>query len=114
MRTWSQRCDHCPLGRQPPKCAEKGLLIRRVLDLISALRLAVHIGLDEICGTEFCAMLIIAEERHLLERERLPGSTDRRAMRVRGGDFPESAFREFGKKFRVTKKRSLRRQFRTN
>ena len=41
---------------------------------MSALKLAVHIGLDEIRGDEFCAMLIIAEERDLLERERMPRS----------------------------------------
>ena len=41
---------------------------------MSALKLAVHIGLDEVRGDEFCAMLIIAEERDVLEREKLPGS----------------------------------------
>ena len=67
-------CDYCPLDRlYAAQCAEKGLLIRRALDLMSALKLAVHIGLDEIRGEEFCAMLIIAEERDLLEREKLPG-----------------------------------------
>jgi hypothetical protein len=41
------RCDHCPLDRlDAAQCAEKGLLIRRALDLMSALKLAVHIGLD--------------------------------------------------------------------
>jgi len=35
------------------QCAEKGLLIRRGLDLMSALKLAVQIGLDEIHGDEF-------------------------------------------------------------
>ena len=40
---------------------------------MSELKLAVHVGLDEIRG-EFRAMLIIAEERDLLEREKLPGS----------------------------------------
>ena len=69
-----QRCDHCPLDRlDAAQCAEKGLLIRRALDLMSALKLAVHIGLDDIRGDEFCAMLIIAEERDLLDREKLPG-----------------------------------------
>ena len=67
---------HCPLDRlDAAQCAERGLLIRRALDLMSALKLAVHIGLDEIRGDEFCAMLIIAEERDLLEREKLPGLT---------------------------------------
>ena len=48
------RCDHCPLDRLgAAQCAEKGLLIRRALDLLSALKLAVHIGLDEIRGDEF-------------------------------------------------------------
>jgi len=44
---------------------------------MSALKLAVHIGLDEIRGDEFCAMLIIAEERDLLEREKAPGAGGR-------------------------------------
>ena len=39
------------------------------LDLMGALKLGVHIGLDEIRADEFSAMLIIAEERDLLERE---------------------------------------------
>src|SRR5882724_4188200 len=69
----AQRCDHCPLDRlDAAQCAEKGLLIRRSLDLMSALKLAVHISLEEIRGDEFCAILIIAEERDLLEREKAP------------------------------------------
>ena len=60
-----QRCDHCPLDRlDAAQCAEKGLLIRRALDLMVALKLGVHIGLSEIRGDEFCVMLIIAEERN--------------------------------------------------
>ena len=46
-------------------------MLRRALDLMGALKLAVHVGLDEIRGDEFCAMLIVAEERDLLEREKL-------------------------------------------
>ena len=70
----AHRCDHCPLDRlDAAQCTEKGLLIWRALDLMSALKLAVHIGLDEIRGDEFCAMLIIAEERDLLKREKFPG-----------------------------------------
>jgi hypothetical protein len=34
---------------------------------MGALKLSVHIGLDEIRADEFCAMLIIADERDLLE-----------------------------------------------
>ena len=44
---------------------------------MSALKLTVHIGLDEIRGDEFCAMLIIGEERDLLEKEKLPGNHGR-------------------------------------
>ena len=40
---------------------------------MGALKLGVHIGLDEIRADEFCAMLITAEERDLLEREKFPG-----------------------------------------
>ena len=54
----------------PPSVRRRGLLIRRALDLMGALKLGVHIGLDEIRADEFYAMLIIAEERDLLERER--------------------------------------------
>ena len=69
------RCDHCPLDRlDAAQCAEKWLLIRCALDLMCALKLAVHIGLDEIRGDEFCAMLIITEERDHFDREKLPGS----------------------------------------
>ena len=39
---------------------------------MGALKLSVHIGLDEIRADEFYAMLIIAEERDLLEREKSP------------------------------------------
>ena len=39
---------------------------------MGALKLSVHIGLDEIRADELCAMLIIAEERDLLEREKSP------------------------------------------
>jgi len=71
----AQRCDHCPLDRlDAAQCAEKGLLIRRALDLMGVLKLGIRIGLDEIGGDELAAMLIIAEERDLLEREKTPGS----------------------------------------
>lgn len=68
-----QRCDHCPLDRlDAAQCGEKGLLIRRALDLMGALKLGIRLGLDEIRADEFSAMLIVAEERDLLERDRLP------------------------------------------
>ena len=66
-----QRCEHCPLDHlDAAQCAEKGLLIRRALDLMGALKLGVRISLDDIRADELVAMLIIAEERDLLERER--------------------------------------------
>ena len=39
---------------------------------MGTLRLEAHLGLDELCACEFYAMLIIAEERNLLERENTP------------------------------------------
>jgi len=68
------RCDHCPLDRlDAAQASEKGLLIRRALDLMAALKLGVRISLEDIRADEFQAMLIVAEARDLLEREKLPG-----------------------------------------
>ena len=68
------RCDHCPLDRlDAAQASEKGLLIRRALDLMAALKLGVRISLEDIRADEFQAMLIVAEERDLLERAKLPG-----------------------------------------
>jgi hypothetical protein len=67
------RCGHCPLDRlDASQNAEKGLLLRRALELMGALKLGVKISLDEIKADEFQAMLIIAAERDALEREKLP------------------------------------------
>ena len=67
------RCDHCPLDKlDVAQASEKGLLIRRALDLMAALKLGVRISLDDIKADEFQAMLTIAEERDLLDREKLP------------------------------------------
>ena len=69
------RCDHCPLDKlDAAQCAEKGLLVRRALDLMGALKLGVQIGLDEIRADEFSAMLILEDERDRLDREKLPGA----------------------------------------
>jgi hypothetical protein len=54
--------------------SELGLAIRRALDIMCALKVGVQIGLTEIRADEFYAMLIIAEERDMLEREKLPGA----------------------------------------
>ncbi len=72
------RCDHCPLDAiDAAQSSERGLIIRCALDLMSALKLGVNITLDEIATDEFQAMLIIAEERDLLEREKMPGDHGR-------------------------------------
>jgi len=66
------RCDHCPLDKlDVAQASEKGLLIRRALDLMAALKLGVAVPLEEIRADEFQAMLIVAEERDLLEQEKL-------------------------------------------
>ncbi len=65
-------CDHCPLDRlDSAQASEAGLLIRRALQLRVALKLGVHVGLDEIRADEFYALLIIDDEREQLDRERL-------------------------------------------
>lgn len=65
------RCDHCPHDRlDAAQASEKGLIIRRALDLMGALKLGVRISMDEIRADELAAMLIIAEEREMLEQEK--------------------------------------------
>jgi hypothetical protein len=65
--------DHCPQDRLGvAQASEKGLVIRSALDLMCALKLGVRISLDEIRADEMAAILIIAEERDLLEREKSP------------------------------------------
>ena len=74
------RCDHCPLDKiDAAQTSERGLAIRCALELMAALKLGVKISLDEIAADEFQAMLIIDQERDLLERERLCGSIGERA-----------------------------------
>src|SRR5258708_31950337 len=42
-----QRCDHCPQDRlDAAQASEKGLVIRRALDLMCALKLGVRMSLD--------------------------------------------------------------------
>jgi hypothetical protein len=66
------RCDHCPLDRlDAAQNSEKGLLLRRALDLMGALKLGVKVSMEEIRADEFQAMLIITAERDALEREKL-------------------------------------------
>jgi len=47
------------------------MLLRRAIDLQAALKLGVHIGLDEIRADEFMALMLLEQEQDALERERL-------------------------------------------
>jgi hypothetical protein len=68
------RCDHCPLDRlDAAQSSEPGQLIHRALDLRTAMKLGVTVRLDEIAADEFYTMMLIEEERDLLECEKLPG-----------------------------------------
>ena len=46
------------------------MLIRRALDLRAALNLGITLGLDDVRADEFYTMLILDDERDLLDRER--------------------------------------------
>jgi len=50
--------------------SEAGQLLRRALDLRTALKLGVSLSLDEIAADEFQALLIIEEEQARWEEER--------------------------------------------
>ena len=64
------RCDHCPLDRlDEAQATEPGQLLRRALDLGAALKLGIHLSLDDIAADEFYALLIVEEERDRFERE---------------------------------------------
>jgi hypothetical protein len=45
--------------------------LRRALDLRVALKLGVRIGLDEIRADEFRALVVLEEERDVLDREQM-------------------------------------------
>jgi len=64
------RCDHCPLDRlDAAQSSAPGQLLRRALDLRTALRLGVSLSLDEIAADEFQALLIIEREQARFEEE---------------------------------------------
>ena len=64
------RCDHCPLDRlDAAQSSEPGQLLRRALDLRTALQFGVAVPLDDIAADEFFAMVIIEEAQDRLERE---------------------------------------------
>lgn len=66
------RCDHCPLDRlDAAQSSEAGMLLRRALDLRTALRLGIHIDHGAIQADEYFAMLILEEEGDRLRDERV-------------------------------------------
>jgi hypothetical protein len=50
--------------------SEKGLVIRRTLDMMSAIALGVWIPMDDIPADELSAMLIIVDERRKNDQDR--------------------------------------------
>jgi hypothetical protein len=52
-----------------------GQLIRRAIDLRAAIKLGVTVRLDEVAADELYTMMLIEEERDLLDRETVSGST---------------------------------------
>jgi len=65
------RCYHCPLDKlDAAQSSDKGIVLRRALNLMGALKLGVDLTLDDIRADEFQAMVLITEERDILERER--------------------------------------------
>jgi hypothetical protein len=63
------RCDRCPLDRLDAAQSSEALL-RRAIDLRAAIKLGVHITLDEIRADELSAMLLIEDEQAKWEQER--------------------------------------------
>ena len=67
-----ERCDHCPLNRlDAAELTDTGELLRRALDLRSALAMGIRVGLDEIDADEFFAVHVVEQERDAYDRERI-------------------------------------------
>ena len=66
------RCEKCPLDRMDAaQHSEAGQLLRRALDLRAAIKMGIHLGLDEIAADEFYALLAIEEAQDQYEKERV-------------------------------------------
>lgn len=50
--------------------SEAGQLLRRALDLRAAMKVGIHLSLDEVTADEFFAMLAIEEAQDQYEKER--------------------------------------------
>ncbi len=69
------RCDHCPLDRlEATQASELGHLVRRALELRTALKLGLYITLDDISADEFMALAVVEDEISRWEAERANGS----------------------------------------
>jgi len=66
------RCDRCPLDKlDAAQSSEAGLLLRQAIDIRTALKLGIPIGLDAIRADEFRALVVLEEERDRLDREQM-------------------------------------------
>lgn len=64
------RCDKCPINRlDAAQHSEAGQLLCRALDLRTAMKIGIHLSLDEIAADEFYSMLAIEEAKDQYERE---------------------------------------------
>ena len=70
------RCDHCPLDKlDAAQSSARGIVIRCALDLMGLIKHRRECFASmRSPAMKLQAMLIIAEERDLLEREKLPGN----------------------------------------
>lgn len=64
--------------------SERGVLIRRALDLRGALKLGIHITMDDVRADEFYTMLIIEDERDKFDREKTNPNGEQQPTRTRG------------------------------
>jgi hypothetical protein len=72
------RCPDCPLNKlDEAQGSEQGQLLKRATELKSALRLGLHVTLDDIDADELYAMLTIEEEVNRFEEEKPDGNRQR-------------------------------------
>jgi len=58
------RCEECPLNRlEAAENSEAGRLLRRALELRTAARMGIQVGLEDVAADEFHAMVVLDEER---------------------------------------------------
>jgi hypothetical protein len=57
--------------------SQLGTLLRRALDLRAALKMGVHLTLDDIAADEFAALVVIEEEQARKEAEAIDNGSSR-------------------------------------